>query len=159
MGGQCLSISIYEAAQFVGNVRQRNVWPNKSDCHAPGFERCVPCPCAQNGSHPLSNFTPSLCHLTADTDEVGILRVHLGGCLRIVAVKTVCHLRDHSFNRRFVLKATCAVHARILRAANTETDRRNCNKGCCPHLYVSHIFPLVESRRFGEAPVSGRTTF
>lgn len=34
MRGQCLSISIYEAAQFVGNVRQRNVWPNKSDCHA-----------------------------------------------------------------------------------------------------------------------------
>lgn len=153
MRGQCLSVSIYESAQFVGNVCERNIWPNKPDCDAPGFEHCVPCPCAQNGSQPLFNLTSSLCHLTANTDEVGILRVHPGGCLRIVSIKAVCHLRDHSFNRRFVLKATCAMHAHILRAANTEAERRNCNKGCCPHRYMSHISPWLNR----EAPPKRRS--
>jgi hypothetical protein len=79
---------------------------------------------------PFSNLFPSLCNLAADTDEVGIGGVHPGGRLGIMTVEALSHLGNYTLYRRFVLKVTCARHACIQRAADTETDRRTCYQGC-----------------------------
>jgi hypothetical protein len=41
--------------------------------------------------------------LAADADEVGIVGVHPGACLRIMTVEALSHLRNHTSYRCFAL--------------------------------------------------------